>query len=333
MTNPTSNYGFVLPTSTDLVTDLPADFEVALQGVDTRLKALQPGTTLGDLAYSSATANTNTRLPVGTNGQVLAVVAGVPAWQNGTTGDIEGVTAGVGISGGGTSGTVTVTNDMATTITAAGDIVVGTGSGTYDNLPIGTTNQVLTADTTVSPYKVKWAAPTSSGKSYSLINSGGTALTGASTITISSISGMDNLMVMVMGASSVNAGSDIFMRINSDTGNNYRWGGPMIIGGSGYDSNNFTTSIGNPTSLMRMFVLNAGTATGTGSGTASILGCNTTGFKAFTVMGAGANDSGNSQRSYWYNGVYLGTSTISSIDIVSNSGNFDAGTVYVYGAA
>ena len=74
------------------------------------------------------------------------------------SGDIEGVTAGVGISGGGTSGTVTITNDMATTITASGDIVVGTGSGTYDNLPIGTTGQILTADTTVSPYKVKWAA-------------------------------------------------------------------------------------------------------------------------------------------------------------------------------
>jgi hypothetical protein len=85
------------------------------------------------------------------------------AWvASGATGDIEGVTAGTGISGGGTSGTVTITNDMATTITASGDIVVGTGSGTYDNLPIGTTNQVLTADTTVSPYKVKWAAVSAS---------------------------------------------------------------------------------------------------------------------------------------------------------------------------
>jgi len=82
------------------------------------------------------------------------------AWAaSGATGDIEGVTAGVGISGGGTSGTVTITNDMATTITASGDIVVGTGNGTYDNLPIGSTGQVLTADTTVSPYKVKWATP------------------------------------------------------------------------------------------------------------------------------------------------------------------------------
>ena len=80
MANPTTNYGFVLPTSTDLVTDLPADFDVALQGVDTRLKALQPGTTLGDIAYSSATANTNTRLGVGSTGQVLTVASGVPSW-------------------------------------------------------------------------------------------------------------------------------------------------------------------------------------------------------------------------------------------------------------
>lgn len=85
MANPTTNYGFVLPTSSDLVTDLPADFDVALQGVDTRLKALQPGTTLGDLAYSSATANTNTRLAIGTTGQVLTVAGGVPSWATPAT--------------------------------------------------------------------------------------------------------------------------------------------------------------------------------------------------------------------------------------------------------
>ena len=80
MTNPTSNYNFQMPTATDLVTDLPADFEVFGQAVDTRLKALQPGTTLGDLAYSSATANTNTRLGIGSTSQVLTVAGGVPTW-------------------------------------------------------------------------------------------------------------------------------------------------------------------------------------------------------------------------------------------------------------
>ena len=80
MANPTTNYGFVLPTSSDLVTDLPADFDVALQGVDTQLKALNPETALGDISYRSSTANTKTRLAIGTTGQVLTVAGGVPSW-------------------------------------------------------------------------------------------------------------------------------------------------------------------------------------------------------------------------------------------------------------
>lgn len=91
MANPTTNYGFVLPTSSDLVTDLPADFDVALQGVDTRLKALQPGTTEGDLAYSSATADTNTRLAIGSTGNVLTVAGGVPTWAAPATPAFVGV--------------------------------------------------------------------------------------------------------------------------------------------------------------------------------------------------------------------------------------------------
>jgi hypothetical protein len=131
MANPTTNYGFVLPTSSDLVTDLPADFDVALQGVDTRLKALQPGTTLGDLAYSSATANTNTRLPIGTNGQVLAVSGGVPTWT--TTADV-------------------------TPLTTKGDLFTFT---TVDaRIGVGANGTVLTADS-AEPTGLKWATASS----------------------------------------------------------------------------------------------------------------------------------------------------------------------------
>jgi hypothetical protein len=60
--NPTTNFGFIMPTPTDLVTDLPADFEVFGQAVDTQLATLttkiafnnQTGTTytlaIGDVA-------------------------------------------------------------------------------------------------------------------------------------------------------------------------------------------------------------------------------------------------------------------------------------------
>jgi hypothetical protein len=122
MANPTTNYGFVLPTSSDLVTDLPADFDVALQGVDTRLKALQPGTTLGDVAYSSATANTNTRLGIGSTGQVLTVAAGVPSWATPpTTGRVLQVVSPTSFS---------LTTNSSTTIATTGIVASITPSAT-----------------------------------------------------------------------------------------------------------------------------------------------------------------------------------------------------------
>ena len=164
MSNPTTPFSWQMPTSTDLVTDLPADFEVFGQAVATSMADLLGGTTGQYLVKNSATD--------------MDFI-----WTT-NSGDISGVTAGTGITGGGTSGTVTITNDMATTITAAGDIVVGTGSGTYDNLPIGTTNQVLTADTTVSPYKVKWATPAGGGKVLQVVSATTTTSTTIASLTL-----------------------------------------------------------------------------------------------------------------------------------------------------
>jgi hypothetical protein len=55
MANPTTNFGWQMPEPTDLVTDLPADFEVFGQAVDTDFADLNGGTTGQVLSKTSAT--------------------------------------------------------------------------------------------------------------------------------------------------------------------------------------------------------------------------------------------------------------------------------------
>jgi hypothetical protein len=76
MTNPTSNYSWQMPTSTDLVTDLPADFEVFGQAVDNTMATMVAKTIFdakGDIIAATG-ADAVSRLAVGaTNGMVLTV--------------------------------------------------------------------------------------------------------------------------------------------------------------------------------------------------------------------------------------------------------------------
>jgi hypothetical protein len=77
----TTNYGWTTPDDTALVKDGAAAIRTLGSSVDTTTKNLNPSTTLGDIEYRSSTANTNTRLGIGTTGQVLTVSGGVPAWS------------------------------------------------------------------------------------------------------------------------------------------------------------------------------------------------------------------------------------------------------------
>jgi hypothetical protein len=78
----TTNYGWTTPDDTDLVKDGAAAIRTLGSSVDTTTKALNPSTTEGDIEYRSATANTNSRLAIGTAGQILTVNSGedAPEW-------------------------------------------------------------------------------------------------------------------------------------------------------------------------------------------------------------------------------------------------------------
>ena len=245
------------------------------------------------------------------------------------SGDIEGVTAGTGISGGGTTGTVTITNAMATEITAKGDLIVGTGNATFDNLPVGTDGYTLVADSSVSPTGLKWAAP-AGGANWTLLNSGGTALTGAATVTVSGISNVDKIMVLIAGASSATAEVEINVRLNTDTGSNYYNYGGLYLNQTTYGVNNLLQTNGAATSIFGAQM--GASAASTVSATILLSGCNSSGVKAFQSLG-GASSTSAGHRGTFVGGYYNSASTISSVSVVSLSGNLDAGTVFVYTSA
>ena len=69
---------------------------------------------------------------------------------------------------------------------------------------------------------MKWAAPASGG-GFTLINSGGTTISGNTTV--SSIGGYTHLFFTIEGASrSSGSGTEFFIRFNGDSSANYAWG-------------------------------------------------------------------------------------------------------------
>ena len=172
MTNPTSNFGWQMPTPTDLVTDLPADFEVFGQAVDTSMADLRGGTT-GQILSKTTNADMDFTWIANDQGDITAVNVTSPITGGGTSGAVT-----IGINAATTSvvGAVQLSDSTSTTssvlastptatkaaydlantasttataaipkstVTTAGDVIYATGSAAVTRLGIGTANQVL----------------------------------------------------------------------------------------------------------------------------------------------------------------------------------------------
>jgi hypothetical protein len=213
------------------------------------------------------------------------------------------------------------TTGMTNPMTTTGDTIYSSSGSTPARLGIGSTGNVLT----VAGGVPTWATPAGGAKSYSLLNAGGTALTGAATITVSGISGVDNLMIIVDDASSASASTLMTIQFNTDSSTKYIYSGIQEEKGSA-----FTIVSANPTGDTSIFFGVQGNNSGNEvCGYIQVFGANGTGSKAFQLQSAG---SGTGAYATNTGGVYTGTSTISSVSIISGTGNFDAGTIYIYGA-
>jgi hypothetical protein len=302
MATTTPNFGWPVPTSTDLVKDGATAIEALGDSIDASLLDLKGGTTGQVLSKNSATD--------------MDFI-----WVTDAAGDITGVTAGTGISGGGTSGTVTVTNSMATAIDAKGDLVAGTAADTFSRLAVGADGTVLTADSAEAT-GLKWATAASGGMT--LLST--TSLTGSST-TVSSISGSYKNLQIVMRDFKVASDFGFLIEFNSDaTGSNYfqyvsRAAAPSTLapyGDNGTAGMDMTGSAMVANQNDTFAVLNiydyASAAT----------------YKTAQSVAVSLNTS--SAKAVCFNSTsYFSTTAISSLKFKTTVGTWTAGTILIYG--
>jgi len=214
-----------------------------------------------------------------------------------------------------------------TIVDAKGDLIVATAADTVSRLAVGSNDQVLTADSSTAT-GLKWAAASSGGANWTLLNSGGTALSGSASTTVSGISGKNQIMIIIDGASGGTQITQMGIRLNSDTASNYYQYGQTNYIPATYSATNFDQYNLNNDQII--FGGMGNSASNVVSGYCLINGANSSGVKIYTTAN-GAD--GTNKTINVTGGYYNSSSTISSITFRSTSANFDAGTVYVYTSA
>jgi hypothetical protein len=183
-------------------------------------------------------------------------------------------------------------------------------------------------DTNVTQYYTgsAWAALGASPQSYTLLSTTTLSSVGGTTATVSSLSGYNQFLIYIDAVSTANANPAYTVRLNGDSSSKYMTNA-IRIQGSGIYGAEWFQALNSQTAFNT--VVGSG-ATATASIQMVIQGANGAGAKAmqFTSQcndGAAFISEGQ--------GIYTGTSVVSSFSLISSTGNFDAGTMYIWGAA
>jgi hypothetical protein len=209
-----------------------------------------------------------------------------------------------------------------TLLTAKGDLISATAASTVARLPVGSDTQILVADSTAST-GLKWATPASGGGMTSIASG---SLSG-SNVSLTSIVGTYKNLQLIIRDFYFSVDTSLNIRLNNDTGSNYRstgtlniasGGGPnIVIGGQNTAMEITNTSVdnvdNNNSAVFELFDYADGTSQKLSSA-----------MTTFTSDGYG-----RAMTNQVY--AYYPVSAITRIDIFPASGTFSGGTYVLYG--
>jgi hypothetical protein len=222
------------------------------------------------------------------------------------------------------------------TLTTKGDVYAATAASTPARLAVGANDTVLTADSAEAT-GLRWATPASSSQNWTLVNSGGTSMSGSAAVTVSGITGADKLMVCILQASST-GNYGVGIRINNDSNSNrYNHMGMLLDVKSTYSTSIFEIFSNSNGSFSNQISLGKFSSHVSSQMTSTVFinGGNSSGVKPFQIQTGVKNTGDANARNVVSGGWYTEADTISSIVVINEdaSVNFDSGTLYVFKSA